>query len=300
MEQAPLSPLSPLTPLTPLSPLYVFGFGLCAVLGLLVLLRLGQRLLSPGHTVAKDIAQGNTARGLLQVGQVLGVFLVASSVVKGCIDGSSLAHDALWVTVFGVVGLALVMLTGEIGNRLLLRARLPAEIERDNIAAGLAAGAHYVATGIITSRALAGGSVREVGLALTFFLLAQVTLYVFVILFRALTTYDDAEQIQGENLAAALSYAGAIIAIAIIVARAVEGDFTGWIPALYGYGEVLLLVLVLYPARQIVVEVVLLGAPFARCGGRLDRGIAAERSYGMGALEAVTYLATALAVARLL
>lgn len=290
MEQAPLSPLSPL---------YVFAFGLCSMLGLLVLLRLGQRLLSPGHTVAKDLAQGNTARGLLQVGQVLGVFLVASAVVKGCVDGSSLAHDALWVSVFGVLGLALVMLTGELGNRLLLRARLPAEIARDNVAAGLAAGAHYVATGIITSRAVAGGSVREVGLALTFFVLAQVTLHVFIILFRALTTYDDAEQIQGENLAAALSYAGAVVAIAIIVARAVEGDFNGWIPSLYGYGEVLLLVLALYPARQLLVQVVLLGAPFTLRGGRLDRGVAAERSYGMGALEAVTYVATALAIARL-
>ena len=37
----------------------------------------------------------------------------------------------------------------------------------------------------------------EIGLTLTFFLLRQITLLVFITLFRALTTYDDAEQIQG-------------------------------------------------------------------------------------------------------
>lgn len=282
------------------APLYVLLFGLSTMLGLLVLLRVGQRLVSPGHTVAADLSDDNAARRLLSVGEVLGVFLVAASVVKSGAQGESLARDALWVAIFGAVALGLLVLTGQLGIRLLLRSRLPAEIERGNAAAGLAAGAHYVATGIITSRAVAGGSsLRDLGLSIGFFVLAQLTLYGFLSLFRALTTYDDAEQIQGENLAAALSYAGVSIAVAILVARALEGDFVSLRVSLLGYGEVLLLLLVLYPVRQILVQMVLLGAPFALRGGRLDAGIAAERNEGMGALEAVTYLATALALAQL-
>ena len=46
-------------------------------------------------------------------------------------------------------------------------------------------------------------------------------------------------------------------------------------------------------------QVVLLGAPFTFRGGRLDAGVAAERNEGLGALEAVTYLATAFAIAEL-
>ena len=140
---------------------------------------------------------------------------------------------------------------------------------------------------------------RELGLTLTVFVLGQITLVLFITLFRALTTYDDAEQIQGENLAAALSYAGVSVAIAVIVGRALEGDFTGWDESLRGYGGVLLFLLALYPVRQILVQVVLLGAPFTFRGGRLDAGVAAERNEGLGALEAVTYLATALAIAGL-
>ena len=146
---------------------------------------------------------------------------------------------------------------------------------------------------------MSGGDLREIGLSLTFFVIGQVTLLLFITLFRALTTYDDAEQIEGENLAAALSYAGVSIAIGVIIARALEGDFTSWSESLRGYGGVLLFLLMLYPVRQILVQVVLLGAPFTFRGGRLDTGVAAERNEGMGALEAVSYLATAFAIAEL-
>ncbi len=100
-------------------------------------------------------------------------------------------------------------------------------------------------------------------------------------------------------MAAALSYAGVSIAIAVIIARALEGDFVSWGESLKGYGGVLLFLLALYPVRQVLVQVVLLGAPFTFRGGRLDTGVAAERNEGMGALEAVTYLATAFAIAEL-
>ena len=157
-----------------------------------------------------------------RVGQVLAVFLVAASVVKNGMKGDSIAHDALWIAAFAAVGVLLISITGRIGTQLLLQARLAKEIERGNVAAGVAAAANYIATGIITAAAVSGSGLHDLGLALIFFLIAQVTLHVFATLFRALTTYDDAEQIAGENLAAALSYSGLLIAVAIVVARAVE------------------------------------------------------------------------------
>jgi uncharacterized membrane protein YjfL (UPF0719 family) len=279
---------------------YVMAFGLSTIVALLLVLRLGKRVLSPAHTVARDMAEENVARRLLSVGQVLAVFLVAGSAVKNCLEGVSLASDALWVASFALTGLLLVVVTGRLGIMLLLDSKLNHEIERGNMASGLAAGAHYVATGIITSRALSGHSLIELALSLGFFILAQVTLHAFVMLFRALTTYDDAEQIQGENVAAALSYAGVTIAIAIVIARALEGDFEGLLVSLKGYGSVLLFLFALYPIRQLIVQGVLLGAPLALRGGRLDHGIATERNEGMAALEAVSYLSTALAISQLL
>ncbi len=279
-------------------PVYVIAFAVATTLGLLLLLQIGQRMASP-RTIATDLASGNSARRLLRVGQVLAVFFIASAAVKNSVTGESLTHDILWVAAFGATALVLVEITGHVGIRLLLRSRLPKEIERGNVAAGLAGGANFVATGIVTAHALGGNDLPSLGLSLAFFLLSQVTLHVFVSLFRVITTYDDAEQIHGENLAAAISYSGALIAIAIIVARAVEGDFIGWAVSLRGYGGVLLSALALYPVRQLFVQTLLLHAPLTLRGGRLDMGIASERNAAMGMLEAVAYVATALSISHL-
>ena len=80
---------------------------------------------------------------------------------------------------------------------------------------------------------------------------------------------------------------------------ALEGDFVSWSESLRGYGAILLLVLALYPVRQVFVQTLLLGAPFALRGGRLDVAIGMARHEGLAALEAVSYVATALAAARL-
>lgn len=274
-------------------PLYMVCFGAVTTLVMLVLFLLGRRGL------AADLTKGNSAQRLLGVGQVTAIFLVAANAVKSAVKGDDIVHDAIWVGAFGVVGVILIAVTGHLGVRLLLSSRLPAEIERGNTAAGLAAGAHYVATGIITSHAMAGSDLRTLGISVVFFVLGQVTLHVFVSLFRALTTYDDAEQIAGENIAAALSYGGAALAVAIIIARATEGDFGGWDSSLKGYAGVLACVLALYPVRQVFVQMLLLRAPLKLRGGPLDIGISVDRSEGIGALEAVTYVATALSITRL-
>jgi uncharacterized membrane protein YjfL (UPF0719 family) len=274
-------------------PLYMVCFGAATTLVMLVLFLLGRR------TLASELTKGNSAQRLLAVGQVTAIFLVAANAVKTAVKGVDIVHDLTWVAAFGVAGVLLIAITGQLGVRLLLHSRLPAEIDRGNVAAGLAGGAHYVATGIITSHAMAGNDMSELGISVVFFVIGQITLHVFVSLFRALTTYDDSEQIAGENLAAAMSYAGAAIAVAIIVARATEGDFGGWSTSLKGYVGVLACVLVLYPVRQVFVQMLLLRAPLKLRGGPLDDGIALERSPGIGALEAVTYIATALSITRL-
>lgn len=282
-----------------LRPLYLLTFSGLTTLILLVLFRLGQRLLSPKHTVREDLEHDHTARALLQVGQVLSVFLIAGSVVAGSVQGESVGRDVLWVAAYSLLALGLLALFGHLGVKVLLRSRLPEEIERGNIAAGLAAGAHYLATGIILSRSISGSDFKTLGIALVFFVLSQFALHLFVVLFRTLTAYDDAEEVLGENLAAAISYAGITISLAIIIGHAVEGTFEGWGPSLSGYAKALIFILTLYPVRQLLVQTLLLGARFTLRGGRLDQGIAAERNLGMAVLEAVSYLAAAFLVTRI-
>jgi uncharacterized membrane protein YjfL (UPF0719 family) len=277
------------------------AFALGTALGLLLLFHLVQRLFSPRHTLWSDARAGNLAYLLVQSGHVLAVLLLGPGIVREASTHGSLVAAAGWAAAFAVAGILLIQIVGTVGIRLLLRGELAAELESGNLAAGVAAAANYVAVGLLAAPAIAGSDLPGLGLSVVFFTLAVVTQAAYVALFRTLTTYDDAEQIAGENMAAALSYAGISIAIAIVLARALTGgDFVGWGPALTGYAWVAAAALFLYPVRQLIGQALILGsAPTVR-GGRLDESIGTRRNVSMAVMEGLTYLATALAVVQLL
>jgi uncharacterized membrane protein YjfL (UPF0719 family) len=239
------------------------------------------------------VSDRNDARGLVRAGFVCGVAFIAGSAIQGCVHGQDWRADLVWTVVFGGSAVVLLAAVGSLGIKVLLRSRLPREIARGNLAAGVAAGAHYAATGLIVARCLYGDDVGTLGVSVVFFVIAQLTLHLLLLLFRSLTVYADDQEILGENVAVALSYAGAMLAIAVIVGHAAEGDFAGWAPSLRAYALALLSVLVLYPVRQLVVQTLLLRQPFALRGGGLDRLVAQGHDVGASAVEAVTYMAAA-------
>jgi uncharacterized membrane protein YjfL (UPF0719 family) len=217
--------------------------------------------------------------------------LLGPGIVREALTHETLGGAMLWAAAFAVAGIVLIQVVGTLGIRLLLRATLAAELESGNLAAGVAAGANYVAIGILASPAIAGSDLRGLGLAVAFFGLAVVALALYVALFRALTPYPDARR---------LIDAGVSVAIALILARALTGgDFAGWGPALSGFGWVAASALLLYPVRQVIVQGLILGrAPTLR-GGSLDDAIGVDRKVGLAAIEALAYLATAVAIVQL-
>ena len=242
----------------------------------------------------------NAARGILRAGFIAGAAFVVTSAIRGCVHGEDWKADLLWTVVFG--GSALIVLAGAgfLGVRMLLKSRLPAEIGRGNVAAGVAGGAHLAATGIIIGSCFYGDDVMTLGVSVSFFLIAQLTLHALVLLFRTLTLYADDEEVMGENVAAAVSYAGAMLALAVLVGHAAEGEFAGWSVSLRAYGVALASALVLYPVRQLVVQTLILRQPFSLRGGALDRLVAQQRNVGVSAVEAVSYLSTAVLLAGIL
>ena len=277
---------------------YVAAFGVGTTLSLLLVHMAVRRGVSPSHSVRADLAGASGAWRVAQVGEVFAVIGLGAALVRNCVTGD-LRHDLVWVAAFGALGMALWEGVAQIGKRLLFGAGLRAELDQNNLAAGVASAANAVSMSLLLGPALAGNSLRAVGLAMTFFTLALVTHTAFVALFRALPAYDDAEQIRGENLAAALSYAGVSLSVALMVARGVEGDFEGWARSLRGFGAVVACTLGLYPVRQLVVQGLLLGARPTLRGGALDKAIGADRDAPMAALEAMTYLAAAMAITSL-
>jgi uncharacterized membrane protein YjfL (UPF0719 family) len=107
---------------------------------------------------------------------------------------------------------------------------------------------------------------------------------------RLVTRYRDHEEIAAGNAAAALASAGLHLAIAIVVSRAILGQFTSWSESLTGFAIALAWVLALWPLRQLVLARGILGlAPKA-----MDTAVAGERDLGVAAAEALCYVVAAL------
>jgi uncharacterized membrane protein YjfL (UPF0719 family) len=178
-------------------------------------------------------------------------------------------------------------------HRLLLGGHLRAHAPRGNEAAVLADASHHLALAFIVSRAVSGTALAQLGPAIVFAAVGAMTWVLFLTCFRALTRYSDAEEIAGENAAAALSYAGGALALAIIIAHAIDGPFEGWGRSLLSYAGALASCVALYPVRQVVVHLLLGWRPRLR-GRELDRAIGQERRLDVAAVEAGTYIAAAL------
>lgn len=269
------------------------AYGITASLSLLTLLRVGRSITQKRAKIPRD--DRSPAERMVLAGDVLAVLLVAAGSVRSNALGLSVTHDVLSVAIMALTGLALVQLAGALGVRALLGSHLPTELSRNNLAAGLAAGAHYASMGILARHAVSAQDWRGWGLSLVFFALSVALQLGAVTLFRALTTYDDDEHIRGGNLAAALSYAGVSIASALMISRAVEGDFTTWARSLASFAGMSAWVLLLFPVRQIIVQGLLFGAAPSMRGGALDDAIAQNRDVGASTLESLAYLALALA-----
>lgn len=288
----------------PVSTARITVFGVATALALLVLLRVGRKVLArstfdEGKGDAAHASAARSAHRLVLSGDVIALLLVAAASVRYNVLGETLSHDVLSVAIMATTGLLLVQFAGELGIRALMGARLRSELDRGNLAAGLAAGAHYAAMGVLAQHAVSAQDWRGWGLSLVFFALAVATQLGLVALFRAITTYDDAEHVRGGNLAAALSYAGASLASAIVVSRALQGDFTTWKGSLQGFVQLSVCALGLYPVRQLIVQGLWLGKMPTVRGGAIDDAVAQDRDVGTASLEAGTYVAAALALVAL-
>jgi uncharacterized membrane protein YjfL (UPF0719 family) len=261
-----------------------------------VLLRVAQRAL---HKAKARLDDDNPARRLYAALQFTGLLWIGASVAHHCTQGESFADDLGWALVFGGFGFVLYVVAGQVGVRLLLGRRLADEIDEGNTAAALAAGGHHIAVAVLVGASAAGTDFFGLGVASLFFALAFVAQQGVVTAFRALTTYDDAEQVAGENDAAALSYVGASVATAIIMARALDGDFEGLQRSVPAFLQVAALALVLLPLRQIVVGGVLFGRLPRLRGGPVDDAVGLRHDTAVAALDAAVAVAAALAIARL-
>jgi uncharacterized membrane protein YjfL (UPF0719 family) len=259
-----------------------------------------------GVQVAERIAGGhNAALGIEYAGYFLGVLLIAGSVLEGIsqsVSGPGIpgATAGVWtytlqIAGYGIFCIIALALFGRVGFRLIIRSNIVAGVRANNPAAGVVAAGGHIATALVIAGGLSGeSSGGDFSVAAIFLVIGLIALWGITYAYRFITKYDDATEITNGNVAAALSYAGMMIAIGAVVGHAINGNFIDYTISLRMCGRALLLVLLLYPVRQFIVQGILLGGAFRLHGGRLDDEISRDGNIGAGAVEASAYIAAAL------
>ncbi|HWQ31617.1 MAG TPA: DUF350 domain-containing protein [Blastocatellia bacterium] len=274
------------------------GFVALATILLLIIARAVYGLVLGQSMTSTLIDSDNKAAAIALGGFLLGVVQVIIPVLTG--PSHSFWNDVKGVAAYGIGGIAAMTLSGLIFTwySKMTGTPLREQVREGNVAAGIVVAGEYLAVSGLVSGTLTGDGGALLP-TVVFWVAGMIALLVLTHLFRMLTTYNDTEMISNGNIAAALGYAGLLVAIGMLVGYAVSGTFTGYGEGFRAFGLMILLTLILYPVRQIIVQMLLLGGGFSFRNGRLDHEIAEDRNIGAGILEAVGYLATAMLITRL-
>ena len=266
-------------------------FIVLAALVLVALARVVQQWLYGQTLRAMLTERDNPAMGIAVAGYLFGVIWTAT-VLLGTLS-YDLVLDVRNVLLYGCLGIVLLTAVALGTCRVFLGMGMQEQLAARNVAAAIVVAGVYIATSLTYS----GGLVGEGGgfwIMLLFFLLGQLALLGITYAFRWLTHYDDVQEIASGNMAAAFALAGLLIAVGLIVRRAVAGDYLGFLPSLGSFLLALVVVVVLYPVRQVVVQWLILGGPIHWRASLLESEIVHDRNVAAGLLEATAYVTTAL------
>ena len=264
---------------------------LAVVLGLLVIGKwvydgLHRRFVLRTELVEKD----NLAVALAVAGYYLGLVIVLGGVVSGPASFNVL-DDVIGLVIFGLLGIVLLNLSAWINDKVVF-SKFDNEkeiVEDRNAGMGAVEGGNYVAVGLITAGAMSGeGGVLP---GLVFWVLGLVALIVAGLLYDKITSYDLHEQIEKDNVAVGVAFAGVLVGFGNIIRLAGDGDFVSWNESLTEFGYYTVVGLILLPFVRIFADKVLLP------GASLSDELVQDRpNLGAGFIEAVSFLAASMLI----
>lgn len=241
---------------------------------------------SPGFHMREELVEkDNTALAVAFSGYGLGLILAIGGVMMGPSHG--LVIDLIDIGIYGGLSIVLMNLARVINDRLVLHAFSTVdEIVRDqNTGTGAVLGASYVATGLVINGAVSGvlGGIVE---TVVFWILGQLALVLAGLVYERIIGFDLHGEIEKDNVAAGIAFAGALMGVGIIVRHAAAGDFISWSMSLQEFALEVILSLVLLPIVRFLADVVLLP------GQKLTDEIANQEkpNVGAGFIEAFSYV----------
>jgi uncharacterized membrane protein YjfL (UPF0719 family) len=281
--------------------LELFPRGLVYVgIGVVVLVigKLVQDLLTPYKINRQLRTKDNVALGLSITGYYLGIVIVfvgavyqdfSPIVADGLGFTTDYWQDVLEVFLTSLAGIAALNLARIAVDKLVLH-RFSTErkiIDDQNAGTGAVEAGVYVASALVIAGSVSGeGGGPETSLA--FAALGLLVLVLYTLFYELTTSFDIHEQIDGNNTAVGVALAGNLVAIGIVVLKAVFGDFVNWEEALAGFITFAAFGFGLLLAMRLVVDLIMF--PQVKVADEL----AIDRNLGVALIESAVVVSASL------
>ncbi|MBC2603371.1 DUF350 domain-containing protein [Puniceicoccus vermicola] len=228
----------------------------------------------------------NTALAVSFAGYLLGVIIIFIGAFVGPSYG--LVGDLLRVGGWSLGGVFLLNLSRVINDKLILYkfSNVKEIIDDRNVGTGVVQAGSYLASGFMVAGAIngEGGGILT---ALAFFFAGQTVLVLFGLLYEKMVPYEVQQAIEDDNVAAGLAFAGALVAIGIVLAHASGGAFVGWGDNFVTFLREAALVIILFPFVRFCFDKIVLAKI------DLNREISEDGNVGAAILEASSMVAFA-------
>lgn len=236
---------------------YVFGAFIMFFIGKLVYDFLHKKFDVKSELVEKD----NFAFSIAHTGYLAGVLLAIGSSIVGPSNG--IFTDFVDMAIYGGLSIILLNISIIICDKVILRkfSVYKEIIEDQNEGTGVVEAAVAIASGLIIFGAVSGesgGIAHGIFTAVVFWAVGQVVLILTSIIYNLTLSYNVFDEIEKDNVAVGVAFAGILIAIANLIRFAVSGDFISWTKSFSNIGIELIIGLLLLPVVRFLADRVLL------------------------------------------
>ena len=173
------------------------------------------------------VENDNPAVSLAVTGYYAGLVLAIGAAIVG--PSAGFTADLMDLVIYGVLSIVLLNLSSFVCDLFILsRFKIRDELLRDrNQGTGAVVFGTLVASGFVVYGSVSGAG-GTIWTAMGFWALGQVLLIVAALVYNFILPFDLHQEIERDNVAAGVAFAGALIAMGVVVGLAAEGDFVSW------------------------------------------------------------------------
>lgn len=186
------------------------------------------------------VKKDNLAFALANVGFYIGLLLAIGSVIIG--PSSGILIDLALIFIFGIQAIVLLLLSAIIMDKIILSKFSTTKeiVEDQNPGTGVVVAANFIASGLIIAGAMigewvdffpamtGGKTISGILSATVFWITGQVVMFLAAWVYNLITPYNIHEHIEKDNVAVGIGFAGALVAMAVLISHATSGNFYSW------------------------------------------------------------------------